>query len=99
VVRTWRPLLTLDDLLRTRVLEITVHATDLASALGRPPWPTEAGMSVTKDILLALLGADLPDVLGWDDVTFAEKGTGRSALTDKEREALGSAADGFPLLA
>jgi uncharacterized protein (TIGR03083 family) len=98
VVRTWGPLLTLDDLLRTRVLEITVHATDLASALGRPPWPTEEGMAVTKEILQALLGAELPVDLAWDDVTFAEKGTGRSALTETERDTLGELANRFPLL-
>lgn len=98
VVRTWGPLLTLDDLLRTRVLEITVHGLDLAAALGRPPWPTEAGMAITRTILLALLGSGLPEALRWDDVTFAEKGTGRSALTETEREGLGDLADAFPLL-
>jgi uncharacterized protein (TIGR03083 family) len=98
VIRTWGPLLTLDDLLRTRVLEITVHGLDLAAALGRPPWPTEGGMAITKEILLALLGEGVPEEMAWDDVTFAEKGTGRSALTETERDTLGDLAKRFPLL-
>jgi uncharacterized protein (TIGR03083 family) len=97
--RTWRPLLTLDDLLRTRVLEITVHGTDLAAALGRPPWATEEGLAITNGILLALLGSDLPVGLGWDEVTLAERGTGRSALTEPERDTLGHLSEAFPLLA
>jgi uncharacterized protein (TIGR03083 family) len=98
VVRTWGPKLTLDDLLRTRVLEITVHGTDLAAALGRPPWATEDGLGITNAILVALLGLDLPVGLDWDGVTLAEKGTGRSALTDTERDTLGELAGEFPLL-
>ena len=99
VVRTWGPMLTLDDLLRTRVLEITVHGTDLAAALGRPPWATEDGLGITNAILLALLDSELPEGLDWDEVTLAEKGTGRSALNDTERDTLGDLADRFPLLA
>lgn len=98
VVRTWGPLMTLDDLLRTRVLEITIHALDLASALGRPPWSTDAGMAVTKEILLALLGGEVPEELSWSDVKFAEKGTGRSAIADEERDTLGDLVTRFPLL-
>ncbi|HEX9234788.1 MAG TPA: maleylpyruvate isomerase family mycothiol-dependent enzyme [Actinomycetota bacterium] len=98
VVRTWRPTLTLDDLLRTRVLEIVVHGTDLAAALGRPPWPTPEGLAVTNSILLALLGSDLPGQLEWDGIMFAERGTGRSALTADEAGILGPAAAEFPLI-
>ncbi|HJP65403.1 MAG TPA: maleylpyruvate isomerase N-terminal domain-containing protein [Actinomycetota bacterium] len=98
VVRTWAPALTLDDLLRTRVLEITVHGTDLAAALGRPAWATDDGMAITNATLLSLLGSDLPHELGWDGLTLMEKGTGRSGLTPDERAILGSAADVFPLI-
>jgi uncharacterized protein (TIGR03083 family) len=98
IIRTWRPTLTLDDLLRTRVLEITVHGADLAAALGRPPWPTENGMAITNATLLSLLGAELPPELEWDGLTLMEKGTGRASLEPDERAILGSAADRFPLI-
>jgi uncharacterized protein (TIGR03083 family) len=99
VVVTWGPALTLDELLRTRVLEITVHRMDLNDALRLPPDPTEPGLEITEEILLALLGQAMPESVGWDGVTFVEKGTGRTALTDAERVTLGDLADGFPLLA
>jgi uncharacterized protein (TIGR03083 family) len=99
VVVTWGPALTLDELLRTRVLEITVHRMDLNHALDLPPDPTEAGLEVTEEILLGILGQALPPELEWDGPSFLDKGTGRSALTDTERETLGDLAGEFPLLA
>jgi uncharacterized protein (TIGR03083 family) len=99
VVVTWGPALTLEELLRTRVLEITVHRMDLNDALRLPPDPTEGGLEITEEILLALLGQAVPETVGWDGPTFLEKGTGRSALTDAERDTLGDLADEFPLLA
>jgi uncharacterized protein (TIGR03083 family) len=98
VVRTWAPALMLDDLLRTRVLEITVHGTDLAAALGRPPWSTKDGMAITNATLLSLMGTDPPPELEWDDHAFMEKGTGRAPLEPGERAILGPAADRFPLI-
>jgi uncharacterized protein (TIGR03083 family) len=98
IVRTWRPTLTLDDLLRTRVLEITVHRMDLNAALGLPFDPTEAGLEITEEILLGLLGQAIPEGLGWDGPTFLDKGTGRADLTEGERGMLGDLADEFPLL-
>jgi uncharacterized protein (TIGR03083 family) len=99
IVVTWGPALTLDEFLRTRVLEITVHGTDLAHALGRPAWATDAGLAVTNDILLRLLGADLPPGLGWSELTFLEKGSGRSELSDSERDGLGQTLSArFPLM-
>ena len=98
VLVTWGPTLQLDEFLRTRVLEITVHRMDLNDALGLPPDPTDAGLDVTEEILLGLLGQALPPELGWDGPTFLDKGTGRSALTDDERGLLGDPADEFPLI-
>ena len=98
VVVTWAPALTLDEFLRTRVLEITVHGADLADALGRDPWPTRDGMAITTEILAGILGDALPEGLGWDDLTFVEKGTGRAAVMEADREALGALADRFPLM-
>lgn len=98
-VVTWGPVLTLDDFLRTRVLELVVHGIDLARALDRPPWATRGGMLITLAILTALLGIGPPSALRWNDVAFVEKGTGRIPLTRGEREILGGLADRFPLLA
>ena len=98
VIMTWARALTLDDFLKTRVLEITVHGLDLADALRRPPWPTEAGLAITREILRGLLEAELPADLEWDEVTFVETGTGRRRLTEDERAILGPLAERFPLL-
>lgn len=35
---------------------------------------------------------------GWDDVTYALKGAGRSALTEDDRRSLDALAGKFPLL-
>jgi len=96
---TWGPVLTLDEFLKTRALEVTVHGMDMALALGREPWATEEGVSVVTDILRGLLGGELPQGLGWDDLTFIDKGTGRATLTDEERTMLRASAEAFPLLA
>jgi uncharacterized protein (TIGR03083 family) len=86
----------LDAFCATRVLEVAVHGLDLARALGRTPWLTDAAEEVTSDILTALL-EDAPPA-AWDPVTFIEAGTGRRALTDQDRLTLGPAAARFPLL-
>ena len=97
-MKTWEPVLTLEDFLRTRVLEVTVHRADLMTALGLPPDPSEGGLDITQEILLGLLDADVTAVPNWDGVEFIEKGTGRRPLTDDDRKALGDLADRFPLL-
>ena len=97
-ILTWAPVLTLDDFLKTRVVEITVHGLDLADALGRPPWATDDGVRVTREVLVGCLGQEPPEGLGWDDVALLDKGTGRSALTQDERATLGPLAGRFPLL-
>jgi uncharacterized protein (TIGR03083 family) len=96
---TWGPVMTFDEFLKTRVIEITVHGLDLADALGRRPWASDEGMTVTREVLAGLLGQKPPAGLGWSDMTFIEKGTGRVPLTDADRGVLGRLADRFPLLA
>jgi hypothetical protein len=98
VVVVWGPALTLDELLKTRVLEVTIHGADLADALDQEPWATQEGLGITNAILRELVGADLPNDLGWDEVTLMEKGSGRGELTPEERRILGSLADRFPLM-
>jgi len=92
--------LTFDDLLRTRVLEVTVHRMDLEDALGRRGWGTGTAVGIVDEILVELLGAEPPTSLDWDVVDFIETGTGRRELTDDERKRLGPRLTArFPLLA
>jgi hypothetical protein len=98
LVVTWGPHLTLDEFLKTRVLEITVHRMDMEHALGRKGWGTDLAVSIVDDILEGLLGEEPPSELEWDVVDFIETGTGRRRLTDNERALLGPLADRFPLL-
>ena len=52
-------------------------------------------LAVVRETLDALLGGQAP--AGWDDATYALKGTGRLALTGEERTALGALSGRFPL--
>ena len=98
LVVTWGPMLTFDEFLKTRVLEITVHRMDMEDALGRKGWGTDLAVSIVDDILEGLLGEQPPSDLEWDVVDFIETGTGRRPLTAGERSVLGPLADRFPLL-
>jgi uncharacterized protein (TIGR03083 family) len=95
---TWGPALTLDEYVKTRVLEITVHRMDMENALGLKGWGTDAAISIVDETLEGLLGEEPPTELEWDAVDFIEVGTGRRDPTDAEREILGDLADRFPLL-
>lgn len=97
-IATWGPALRLDEFLGTRILEVVVHGLDLAAALTMEPWLTDAGSSITCGILFGLLDADLPEAVGWSELTFIEAGTGRRALTDSEMAALAGLAGRFPLM-
>jgi uncharacterized protein (TIGR03083 family) len=98
IVSTWGPTLTLDDFLKTRVLEVTVHRMDLEDALGRKGWGTDRAVSIVDDTLEGLLGEQPPSELEWDVVDFIEVGAGRRSLTEEERRILGALADRFPLI-
>jgi hypothetical protein len=98
VVATWEPKLTMEDFLKTRVLEVTVHRMDLQDALGQKGWGTDAAVAIVDDTLEGLLGVEPPSDLEWDVVDFIETGAGRRPLTDRERQILGPLADRFPLL-
>ena len=87
----------LREYLRTRCVEVTIHAMDLHHALGLSPDPTPDGLEAACDVLRGLLGTDLRP-LGLDDVRFALVGTGRADLTGEEREILGPLSESFPLL-
>ena len=95
---TWGPILTLDEFLKTRVFEITVHRMDLEDALGRKGWGTDRAVAIVDETLEGLLGVEPPSDLEWDVVDFIEAGTGRRPLTAGERKILGPLADRFPLM-
>lgn len=71
---------------------------ELALDLTMEPWPTDAGSAITCGILLGLLDADLPEAVGWSQLTFIEAGTGRRALTDPETASFGELTGRFPLM-
>ncbi len=99
LIVTFGPVLTLEEFLKTRVLELTVHRMDLEDALGRRGWGTDSAVSIVDDILVGLLGTEPPRSLDWDVVDFIEVGTGRRPLTDAETKRLGvRLAKRFPLL-
>jgi uncharacterized protein (TIGR03083 family) len=95
---SWGPALTLDEYVKTRVLEITVHRMDMENALGLKGWGTDDAISIVDEVLVGLLGEEPPTELEWDAVDFIDTGTGRRDLTDSERETLGDLADRFPLI-
>ena len=99
VIRTWAPVMRVDDFAATRVVEVTIHGLDLGQALQRRLDTDDDALAITSDVLSGLLAAPLPPKLAWDRTTWIEKGSGRISLTPAERAALGGLADAFPLLA
>lgn len=82
----------------TRVVSVAAHGLDVAMTLGRAPWTTSPALQAVRPVFVALLGAQPPETLGWDDQAFLATATGRRALTDHERALLGPYAQRFPLL-
>ncbi|MGI9005251.1 MAG: maleylpyruvate isomerase N-terminal domain-containing protein [Streptosporangiaceae bacterium] len=83
------------DFTGTLAVESAVHYLDLAAGLADPPPSDPIPLRLVRRVLSGLLGEALPP--DWDDETGALKGTGRIALTEADRSALGPAADRFPL--
>ena len=75
-VATQGHVLTGHDLLRTLVVEVTVHHLDLVAQLDRPG-PPPAGLAAVRATAEALLGAPFPAGLG--DTAVALAATGRAA--------------------
>jgi uncharacterized protein (TIGR03083 family) len=88
----------LADWVSTGVMSVAAHGLDVALTLGLEPWSTRTALDITCPVLIALLGAELPAQLGWDDRTLLAVGTGRRALTSPERVVLGPLQNRFPLL-
>lgn len=83
------------DFVATLAVESAVHYLDLVVGLADPPPSDPIPLRLVRRVLDGRLGQPLP--LGWDDETYALKGTGRLGLTEAERASLGPAADRFPL--
>jgi uncharacterized protein (TIGR03083 family) len=97
-IRAARGSMRLADWTATRAISVAAHGLDVALTLGRAPWTTSSALTVTRGVLVALLGVEPAPQLGWDDQTFLEVGTGRRAPTADERTVLGPLRERFPLL-
>ncbi len=78
----------LTDFLTTRIVELGIHGLDLAAALDRQPWLTPSAALVLTDLLLGNTERDKLNELGWDELTFLRKATGRAELTPAETRAV-----------
>jgi hypothetical protein len=87
-----------DDFLVTRLVALTAHAVDVAITLGERPWTMPSAADAVVPTLTDLLDGDPRRELGWTATDLLIVGTGRRALSDAERAALGPTADRFPLL-
>jgi uncharacterized protein (TIGR03083 family) len=84
------------DFLATLAVEATVHHVDLVAGDGSLAGPSGPGLAVARETLDGALGEPVP--VGWDDVDYVLKATGRAGLTADDRAGLGVLAARFPLL-
>ncbi len=83
------------DFIATLAVEAAVHYLDLTVRLPAAPPPEPASLALVRRVLDGLLGTPMPG--GWDDATYALKGTGRAPVAAAERSAIGELADRLPL--
>jgi uncharacterized protein (TIGR03083 family) len=95
-VATQGHVLSAADFLATLAVEATIHHLDLAAGDGSLAGPSGPGLAVTRETLDGILGQQVP--VGWDDVSYVLKATGRAELTDGDLTGLGALAARFPLL-
>jgi uncharacterized protein (TIGR03083 family) len=84
-------LMLLTEFQATRVLELAVHGLDLADAVGRPPWLTDAASDLVETLLFGAPVDALRDKAGWDRADLLRRATGRHALDDAGRALLAAA--------
>jgi len=84
------------DLLATLAVEATIHHLDLVAGDESLAGPSGPGLAVARQTLDGVLGEPVP--VGWDDVEYVLKATGRAELTAGDRAGLGVLAARFPLL-
>jgi hypothetical protein len=98
IKRTGHPRMTFGEFVASRTLEFGAHTMDLAHAVGGPERAEPGAAEIITGILDELLGAPVPESVGWDATTYILTGTGRRSLTTEDRARLGDLADRFPLL-
>jgi uncharacterized protein (TIGR03083 family) len=74
----------LSEFLVTRVVEVAVHGLDLADALEREPWLTPQAADLVQGLLLGPDGTAAVEKLGWGQLRFLRKATGREPITKDE---------------
>jgi uncharacterized protein (TIGR03083 family) len=79
----------LSEFLLTRIVELAIHGLDLARAIGATPWLTPQAGDAVEELLLSPAGSHRE--LGWDQVTFLLKATGREPLSTAEAEEIARA--------
>ena len=72
-----------NSFLLTRVVEVAVHGLDLADALGREPWLTSQAADLVQGLLLGPDGATALEKLGWGQLHFLRKATGRETRPER----------------
>jgi len=77
-------------------VEATIHHLDLVAGDESLAGPSGPGLAVARQTLDGVLGEPVP--VGWDDVEYVLKATGRAELTAGDRAGLGVLAARFPLL-
>jgi len=95
-VATQGHVLSAGDFLATLAVEATIHHLDLFAGDESLAGPSREGLAVTRETLDGILGEPVP--VGWADVNYALKASGRAELTAEDRAGLGVLAACFPLL-
>jgi uncharacterized protein (TIGR03083 family) len=91
------PRMTYRELVASRLVEIGVHASDIAQAVGRPEDLSPAATEIVVGIFDEILGEPLPQALGWDNTHYILCASKRAVVTPDEREVLGPLAEKIPL--
>jgi uncharacterized protein (TIGR03083 family) len=91
------PRMTYQELVASRLVEIGIHASDVAQAVGRPEDLSPAAAEIVVSIFDEILGKPLPEALGWDNTRYILCATKRAEITPDEREVLGPLAERIPL--
>jgi uncharacterized protein (TIGR03083 family) len=96
MVGTQGRVLTAGDFLATLAVEATIHHLDLVAGDESLAGPSREGLAAARETLDGIIAGPVP--VGWADVDYALKATGRVELTAEDRTSLGVLAARFPLL-
>jgi hypothetical protein len=90
--------LAIPDFLATLATEAVIHHLDMTINLTAATGPDPQAVALATRTLDGLLGADASRPGFWTTKEYLLKGTGRAPLTARDGDALGAAAERFPLL-